>query len=192
MSTSFEFLPRSSRRVQEDLRFPAAFILSALVIVLSAWWLQGAAHQLQGQYERQASGITQKKQELLNQALALIPPPDAISALSARINRHNRACIGPRFSWSRLLSTLEQTLPEDSVISSIVNPRTGKSFFESNDRDFALTVVVADVDVANAFYSRLSAMSSLQNLTFTPRNEVTIQGRRGTAIDVAFRYQEED
>ncbi|HNV70830.1 MAG TPA: hypothetical protein PKO06_14105 [Candidatus Ozemobacteraceae bacterium] len=192
MSTGFEFLPRSSRRIHADLRFPAAFILLALGLSVGAWWLLGTTRHLQQEYRQKSAGLTTRKQELLQDALALIPAPDTLAAMEARINRHNVACIGPRFPWSRLLSILEQALPEDSVISSILNSRTGRPQFASGDREFALTVVVADVDVANTFYSRLSAITSFQNLSFTPKNEVTIQGRRGTAIEISFRFQEGD
>ena len=192
MSTSFEFLPRSSRRVREDLRFPAVFILLALFLALAGFYLRGAAQRLQTTFEAESATIEKRKTELLQEALAMIPEVSIASDLETRINQHNLACIGPRFPWSRMLKTLEQTLPNDSVISSINNPRTGKPQFQSGDREFSLTVAVPDVDIANSFYSRLSALSSFQNLSFTPKGEMSVQGRRGTAIDISFRYQEAD
>ena len=190
MSTSFEFLPRTSRRIREYRILPLVFIGLAAVFALGAFFLRGSAQRMQERFETESAAIEKRKLELVNEALALIPIEDPLPSLAKAIESHNKTLIGPRFSWTILLKTLESVIPEKAVLLSLTNPASGKPEFRPNDRNFLLSVVVADEDSANNFYRRLSSITTFQNLTFTPRDRKTWQGAEGTAIDITFRFVE--
>ncbi len=190
MTTSFEYLPRSSRRVHQGWTAPAIFLATALAFGGTAWWLRGAAQRLQETYSSEAAAIDRRTAELASQTAALLPDPGPLIDLRRRVIRHNTALIGPRTPWTRIFTVLEEVMPADAVLARIERASTGRPEFPGGAVDLRLKVVVGSLQTANQLYLRMSADPRFDGLGFTPKGELVHLGRPGIGIDVTFRFRE--
>lgn len=190
MTTNFEFLPRSSRRVHLGWKAPAAFLITGLTFLGTAGWLHVTARDLQSAYEREVATIEVRAAELASAAMAILPDPGPIEALRDRVIRHNTALIGPRTPWTRIFDVLEEFLPADAVVARLDRLSSGKPEFPGGALDLKILLVVAQIEAANQFYLKLSSDRRFDEVSFMPRGEMVHQGRSGIGIEVSFRFIE--
>lgn len=188
MTTNFEFLPRSSRRVHFGWKAPAAFLITGLTFLGIAGWLHVSAGDLEAAYEREVANIEGRAAELASEAMAILPAPGPIQALRDRVIRHNTALIGPRTPWTRIFDALEELLPADAVVARLDRMSSGKPEFPGGALDLKILLVVAQIEAANQFYLKLSGDRRFDEVSFMPRGEMAHQGRTGIGVEVSFRF----
>jgi len=189
MATSFEFLPRSARRIAFDRRLPVIFFVTLFVFGLIGFYFKKTSGDLQIDFEREASMIRQRTEEIESRTIALLPDGKEIANLEAEIEENNFALIGPRTSWAELFQTLEEELPDDAVVAKIENPKTGTSVFQAGENEIRLLVVVLNQDSANSFYRKISSKKCFQSLSFTPKGDYVYGGRKGLGIEIVFKFE---
>ncbi|HOT26792.1 MAG TPA: hypothetical protein PLU72_01310 [Candidatus Ozemobacteraceae bacterium] len=192
MTTAFEFLQRDSRQIHVGRRAPIAFLVATVAFVVVAWWLSSSASSAQREYTRQADALRKRQTEFASQAAAALPSSAQLDDLEMRLTRHNEMMIGRQVSWTRLFALLEDALPSEAIIVKIENALTGDATFNAGDNHFKMTVAVENADAVNMLYMNLSTMRGIEGLSFTPKGDVTTQGRASTIVEVVFQFREGD
>lgn len=192
MTTSFEFLHRDSRQIHSGRRAPVAFLAATLLFLVVGWMLSSSATYAQREYLRQADEIKARQVEFTTQAAGALPPVERLDDLEMRISTHNSMMIGPQISWTRLFSLLEDALPQEAIIVKIENAASGDTVFNAGNNSFRMTIAVENADAVNTLYMNLSTMRGIEGLSFTPKGDVTTQGRASTIVEVVFQYREGD
>ncbi len=192
MTTAFEFLQRDSRQIHIGRRAPIAFLVSTALFVIVAWWLSSSASSAQREYTKQADALRKRQTEFAGQAAAALPLTAQLDDLEMRLARHNEMMIGRQVSWTRLFALLDDALPTEAIIVKIENALTGDSTFNAGDNHFKMTLAVENADAVNMLYMNLSTMRGIEGLSFTPKGDVTTQGRASTIVEVVFQFREGD
>lgn len=190
MTTAFEFLEREERRITLPVSSAIA-VLAASVLAFSVLaWMSFYSKRLESEYAAAAIAIENDSKQFIELASGMLPPEAKISELESAIQKHNLA-IGGTFSvWTRLFNSIENSLPDDAIITGIENPFTGKPVFVAEDRFFRFRIAVTNPDHANAFYLKLSENHALENLNFVPKGEIKFQGKTAFSIEIEFKFND--
>ncbi len=190
MTTAYEFQNREERRI----RMPVYSAITALVVSILVFavltGMKVTASNLETEYADAAVRMEKDAQAFINRASSMLPQETTISEIERQVARHNLK-IGGKFSaWSHLFNALDTAMPEDAIFTAIENPFTSKSVFAAEDRFFRFRIAVKNTEQANAFYMKLSESKVFENLNFSPRGEIKLQGQTGFGIDIEFKFNE--
>ena len=190
MTTAYEYIDREERRIKMPV-FSAAIALAASITAFAL--LTGMNHSsrtLEREYAAAAERMQKESQSFIDRASGMLPPETLLTEVERQVNAYNLK-IGGKFSiWTRLFNAIENAMPEGALITAIENPFTSKPLFAAEDRFFRFRVAVQNTEQANAFYMKLSEIPAFENLNFTPRGEIKVQGSTGFSIDIEFRFNE--
>lgn len=190
MSTAFEFLGRETRRIRFPRLALLVFTCSLLSFVILQVYMLTSARSLGTELNISAAKVEEAAARSIDAARQLMPKDSEIVEIEKLSAQHNLAMGGSRSSWTKLFNALERVLPEDVVITAIENPRTNRSLFGVEDREFRLRLAVTSIDAANFLYMKFSNEKAFGSLSFTPKGEIKYQDRTGLSVELMFIYND--
>lgn len=190
MTTAYEFIDREERRIRMPIFSAATALIASITVFALLAGMNHSSRTLENEYSAAAERMQKESQSFIDRASSMLPPETFLNEVERQVNAYNLR-IGGKFSiWTRLFNAIEKAMPEGALITAIENPFTSKALFTAEDRFFRFRVAVQNTEQANAFYMKLAEIPAFENLNFTPRGEVKIQGSTGFSIDIEFRFNE--
>lgn len=190
MTNSFEFLPADGRRIRAPKISLAIFLVTVAVFFIGVFSLHSYSASLEKAYHDASARVENQTMVFISHAAKLMPDESAIRKLAENTQRHNMEIGEIPSTWTRFFNALDEALPENSVILSIENPKTGNMSFAATDRQFKVRIALTNIDAANAIYMKLATIPSIESLSFTPRGEVRRNGRQSLNVDLEFTFNE--
>lgn len=190
MSTAFEFLGRENRRIRFPRLAMFVFLGSLFGFVILQAYMVTTTRSLGAALNASAARVEVEAARSIDAARQLMPKDSEIVAMEKLSAQHNLTMGGSRSSWTKLFNTLDRVLPEDVVITAIENPRTNRSLFGVEDREFRLRLAVTSIDAANYLYMKFSNEKAFGSLSFTPKGEIKYQDRTGLSVELMFIYND--
>lgn len=189
MANTFEFLPRSQRRLAMPMRLP--IFLAALIIAAIGGhvFLQKSTESAQQNMVIAQKIIDDCRNQIASEVKSIPFDPAIFTKLKGDIELHNYSLNQPRSAWYKLFSFLEIILPDDAVVARLENRKTSLPVFEPGNIDFAVGIILPDLVAVNSLYRRLNELSQLKNLSFDQQGERVYQNRKGVAVQVGFQIE---
>lgn len=191
MASSFEFLSRSDRCPRKPVKSFVLFVILFLGLGAQVWSLKRQIRMEQERLEAMQVEITRETQQLMERAKKTVPPATEVATIRKRIETHNKSLIGPRSSFIRLFTMLEEWLPDGAATIQVESIRGGRPapILVPEDRLFRLTVIFNDFPTISSFYRRLAQSKNVSGLFFQRKGRKDWQGRSGEAVEFTFRLE---
>ncbi|MDD2998616.1 MAG: hypothetical protein PHV05_06095 [Candidatus Riflebacteria bacterium] len=192
MTTAYEYLARDRRRIKAPV-FSAAVLLAVTCLLGGVFAVtRYYSGKLESDYAKAAGRVANESQNFIDSARTLLPQESTIIDIEQNTETHNLAIVGNFSVWTKLFNNIETALPENSVITAIENTLTGSPVFKAEDRFFRIRIAVAGMEQSNTLYAKLAENKHFESLSFTPKGEISYQGRNGISIELEFKFNEFD
>ncbi|PKL48308.1 MAG: hypothetical protein CVV42_10045 [Candidatus Riflebacteria bacterium HGW-Riflebacteria-2] len=190
MTNAFEFIPANSLKLRQPRLSLAFFLVTATCFLLGIFAMNKYTESLEQSYQETSARLEKETMTFIQRATNMLPDSSALDSVINRTRLHNLAIGGKNSVWTKLFNTLDLALPEDSVILTINNPKSGKAVFAAEDRQFRIRIALTGIEAANDIYARLASLQEIESLSFTPRGEMKQEGRQSLNVDLEFNFNE--
>ncbi|MBF0545698.1 MAG: hypothetical protein HQM08_14740 [Candidatus Riflebacteria bacterium] len=202
MSVSLEFLTVQNRRLAIGRKFPIAFLISFVFIVVLALYLKKTLEPQHKILEIEKQALSKEEQTLSERAKKALIGAEKVTEIKAQILQHNLELMGKRSKFAYLFTQLEKILPENAVIvqletlsnkpAPITNPPKAPPppILKNEDREFKMLVLFEDLSTLPILHRRFTGGKDFSNVLINPKGKSSYLGRIGESIEITFKMEE--